>query len=202
GRVGEAAGLAARSPSVRWTMALAALVVSASHVYFFLQQPYLEAAGVAVALFGVVFAATKVLTALVAAGAHRVERRLGVRGSAAVMVATPVVGLGALAATTSPLGVLALLSRGVLDGLWMPLLDVIMHRLVPSELRATLLSVQSVVSRLALAAVIALCGAATERVGLAPTIGAVAAACAVTGVLLLARVPRLPEHPRVIAGPA
>jgi len=73
---------------------LAALVVSASHVYFFLQQPYLRAIGVPLAFFGGVFAATKVVTALVATGAHRIEARLGVRGRAGAMVVVPVVEPG------------------------------------------------------------------------------------------------------------
>jgi len=195
----NAARVVVGAPSVQWTIALAALVVSASHVYFFLQQPYLRAIGVPLALFGGVFAATKVVTALVATGAHRIEARLGVRGTAGAMVVVPVVGLGAMAAVASPVGALCILSRGILDGLWMPLLNVLMNRLVGPELRATILSMQSLVSRLALAGVIALCGIATARIGLAATLAIAATASAVSGAVLVALAPRLPERPRVIA---
>jgi MFS family permease len=201
GHIRDAVRVAAGTPDIRWTIGLAALVVSASHVYFFLQQPYLRTIGVPVALFGVVFAATKVVTAFVAARAHRTEERLGVRGSAAAMIAVQTIGLGAIAATTSPLGALLILSRGLLDGLWMPLLNVLTNRVVASELRATILSLQSFVSRLALAAVIALAGIGAERIGLAQTIGFAAVGSAILGALLLVRAPRLPEHPRVIAKP-
>ncbi|HXJ35383.1 MAG TPA: MFS transporter [Candidatus Eisenbacteria bacterium] len=195
----DAARVVARTPAVRWTIALAALVVSASHVYFFLQQPYLRAIGVPLALFGAVVAATKVVTALVATGAHRIESRLGVRGSAALMAAVPAVGLGAMAAVASPVGALVILTRGVLDGLWMPLLNVLMNRLVDSRLRATILSVQSLVSRLALASVVGLCGVATAHVGLDATLAVAAATSLVLGAALVVTAPRLPERSRVIA---
>ena len=45
-----------------------------------------------------------------------------------------------------------ILSRGLLDGLWMPLVNVYMNRLVDSRLRATMLSLQSVLARLGLSA--------------------------------------------------
>jgi len=191
--------IAVRTPAVRWTIGLAALVVSASHVYFFLQQPYFEAVGVPLVLFGVLFAATKIVTAIVAARAHAIEARLGVRWSAASMIAVPVVGLGAMAATTGPLGALVVLTRGVLDGLWMPLVNVLMNRVVPSEMRATLLSLQSFVSRLALSLVLALAGIASARVGLAATLALAACATAIVGGVLLSRAQRLPEASRVIA---
>ena len=81
----EAAAVAWRTPTIRWAIAVAMLAVTASHVYFYLQQPYLEAVGVPLALFGVVFAATKALTALVSASAHRIDAALGQRRAVALM---------------------------------------------------------------------------------------------------------------------
>jgi len=198
-RLREAVVVAARTPAMRWTLALAAFVVSASHVFYFLQQPYLTAIGVPLALFGVVFAATKLVTAIVAASAHRVEARLGLTRTAAVMTVVPVVGLGAMATVHGALGAGVIVSRGCLDGLWMPLLNVLMNRLVPSTLRATMLSLQNLVSRLALAIVIALCGIATQRLGVFATLGWAACVVALCGAALCATSPRLPERPRVIA---
>src|SRR5207237_1621903 len=155
--------------------------------YFFLQQPYLRAIGLPVALFGVVFAATKAVTALTANAAHRVDARLGPRGATAVMAAAPAVVLGAMSLVARPEGAALILTRGMLDGLWQPLLNVYMNRLVDSRLRATMLSLQSLVARLALAAVVALLGLGTATVGLAPTLAVAAAALA--GGALLATAP-------------
>ena len=73
--------------------------------------------------------------------------------------------------------------------LWQPLLNVYMNRLVDSRLRATMLSLQSLVARLALAAVVALLGLGTATVGLAPTLAAGAAAVGLVGGVLLATAP-------------
>jgi hypothetical protein len=183
--VREAGRIAARSPAVRWVMALAAFTVVSSHVYYYLQQPYLRAIGIPLALFGVVFAGTKAVTALVASAAHRIDAALGARGASAVMAATPVLGLGAMSLVATPAGAALILSRGLLDGLWQPLLNVYMNRLVASPVRATMLSAQSLVARLALAGAIALLGAGTARVGLAATLAASGAAAAVAGAALV-----------------
>jgi Na+/H+-dicarboxylate symporter len=81
----------------------------------------------------------------------------------------------------------------------MPLTNVYVNRLVPSELRATMLSLQSLVARLALAGVIALAGVATTARGLAATLALAAGVVVLVGAALFATAPRLPERSRVIA---
>jgi len=181
---------AARSPGVRWVIALAAFTVVSSHVYFYLQQPYLRAIGVPVAVFGVVFAGTKALTALVAIFAYRIDALVGLFGATTVMALAPALGLGAMSAVAGPYGAVLVLSRGVLDGLWQPLVNVYMNRLVESRLRATMLSLQSLVARLALALAVSLIGIGTQRSGVAPTLGFVALGVAVVGAALVATAPR------------
>lgn len=179
---------ARRSLSTRgvpWTLGLAMLTVFASHAYFFLQQPYLRSIGVPIALFGVVFAATKVVTALVATSAHRVDDALGERGAAALMGLVPSACLTAMGAIAGPVGAALLLSRGALDGLWMPLLNIYMNRRVGSDVRATTLSLMNVLSRLALSASLAVLGWVLAEVGLtAALIGSGAAAAAIAAVLV------------------
>jgi len=179
----------ARAGAIRWLLALAAMTVTASHVYFYVQQPYLRAIGIPVAGFGIAFAATKVVTAMLSTVAHRVDARLGPRGAALVMTTAPAVGFGLMSLATGPFGALLLLTRGVLDGLWPPLLNVYMNRLVPSRLRATMLSVQSLVARLALSAGLALLGVGVEHGGLPATLAAVAIGVAVAGGALVLTMP-------------
>src|SRR5262249_36585162 len=75
--MGEALRIAGTTSEVQWTIGLAALAVASSHVYFFLQQPYLQGLGVPVAWFGLIVAATKIVTALVANAAHRLDAQVG-----------------------------------------------------------------------------------------------------------------------------
>lgn len=181
----DAARRVVRSRSLLWVFALMVFGVVVSHVYFYLQQPFLRDVGVSVALFGVVFAATKLVTALTANVAYRVEATLGERGTAALMGAVPAVGLGAMALATGPLGAVWILTRGLLDGLWMPLSNIYVNRRVESALRATTLSLQSVVGRLTLASVLALMGAATARVPVSDILLASAGAAVVLGAALV-----------------
>lgn len=181
----DAAGVVWASPSLSWVMALIVFSVVASHIYFYLQQPFLRGVGLPVAVFGLVFAGTKAVTAVVANYAHRVDGALGERGSAALMVALPTVGLAAMAVATGPLGAFWILTRGLLDGLWMPLANIYVNRRVESGLRATTLSLQSVVGRIVLAAVLALMGAATAGASVATLLGASAVAAALIGTLLV-----------------
>jgi hypothetical protein len=106
-----------------------------------------------------------------------------------------------MAAVATPAGALLLLTRGVLDGLWQPLMNVYMNRLVGSRLRATMLSAQSLASRLALAAVLALLGLGTERIGLARTLAAAAVAVLAAGAMLVARGPRGAAPDRAVGLP-
>jgi MFS family permease len=184
----DAVGEARRSRGVRWTLALAAFAVVSSHVWYYLQQPYMRAVGVPLALFGVVFAATKVTTALVATVAHRVDAALGPRAVTALIAATSAIGLVVLSTITAPAGAVLLVTRGLVDGLWQPLTNVYMNRLVASRLRATMLSAQSLVARLALALTLAVLGVATAHAGLAATLAAAGVATALAGAwLALAR---------------
>ena len=199
GPMRAAARLASGSPQLVWSIALAAFAVSTSHVYYYLQQPYWRALGVPLGTFGLVFAATKLVTALVATRAARVDEALGSRGATTIMTLVGVLGLGAMSMATSPVGALLVLTRGFLDGLWMPLTNVWVNRLVPSRLRATMLSLQSLVARLALSGVLALAGIGTARIGLGPTLGCAAVVVALVGAALVASAPRLPERSRVIA---
>jgi MFS family permease len=183
----EAVGIARADVAVRWTIALAALAVVSSHVYYFLQQPYLAAIGVPVWAFGVVFAGTKVVTAATAAAAHRLDATLEPRRAAIAMLLVPVLGLAAMAGVHRPAGALLVASRGVLDGLWEPLLNVYMNRLAPSRLRATLLSLQNLSARLALALTLAGLGVVTGAVGVHGTLAIAAVATAICGAALVSR---------------
>ena len=198
----EAARMAAGNAAMRWNVALAVFSVVASHLYFFLQQPYLESVGVPLWMFGVVFASTKLVTAVVATGAHRVEARLDRRRTAAVMVAVPTLGVGGMALVTSPLGAALILTRGLLDGLWEPLVNVFMNRLAPTRLRATLLSLQSLLARFALALALFALGASVDAFGLRATLAGAALATLLAGGALVPTARDRPAAPRRAARPS
>ncbi len=184
--IASAAREVADSARIRWVMTLAIFVVVFSHVYFYGQQPLLLELGVPVLWFGFLFAAVKLVTSVVATQAYRVDAALGERGATVVMSGIAVVGLAALSFTGSAWGALLLLSRGLFDGLWQPLIQVYLNRQAASEVRATLLSLQNLAARLALAGVVGGFGFATAQLGLLTTFGLAAACAAIAGTLLVA----------------
>ena len=183
--IASAARQVANSARIRWVITLAIFVVVFSHVYFYGQQPLLQELGVPVLWFGFLFAAVKLVTSLVATQAYRVDAALSERGGTVVMSAVAVVGLGALSLGGSASSALLLLSRGLFDGLWQPLIQVYLNRQAASELRATLLSLQNLASRLALAGVVGAFGFSTAQLGLMTTFGLAAACAAIAGALLV-----------------
>lgn len=183
--VTESLRAVATNSRIRWVLALAIFVVVFSHVYFYGQQPLLQELGVPVLWFGFIFAAVKIVTSVVATQAYRVDAALGERGSAAVLSVIAVIGLGALSWTSSVWGALLLLSRGLFDGLWQPLIQIYLNRQAPSELRATLLSLQNLSARLTLAGVVGAFGFATSQVGLPATFGLAAIGAAIAGGFLV-----------------
>ncbi len=188
--VTESLRAVATNSRIRWVLALAIFVVVFSHVYFYGQQPLLQELGVPVLWFGFIFAAVKIVTSVVATQAYRVDAALGERGCAAVLSIIAVIGLGALSWTSSVWGALLLLSRGLFDGLWQPLVQIYLNRQAPSELRATLLSLQNLSARLTLAGVVGAFGFATAQVGVPATFGLAAIGAAIAGALLLATASR------------
>jgi hypothetical protein len=98
-----------------------------------------------------------------------------------------------------PAGALLVMSRGVLDGLWQPLTNVYLNGLVGSRLRATMLSLQSLVARLALGLALALLGAGVARGGVAHTLAAAALGALVVGAVLVVAGARVMSSVRLAA---
>jgi hypothetical protein len=114
-----------------------------------------------------------------------VETHLDRRRMAGLMAAVPTVGIGGMALVTSPLGGALILTRGLLDGLWEPLVNVYMNRFAPTRLRATLLSLQSLLARLGLSLALFVLGASVNAWGVRATLGGAAVATALAGVVLV-----------------
>lgn len=117
--------------------------------------------------------------------AHRVVRRLGER---TVLHGWPFIMALILAAALAPAGagilLLALLS--LCSSSFRPLLSTLVNRLIPSEQRATILSLQSLLFTLLLAASEPLLGWLGDAQGLGAVLAAQATAVALLGGLLLA----------------
>ncbi|MGH0033959.1 MAG: MFS transporter [Myxococcota bacterium] len=139
------------------------VMVRAANMSFF--NPVLEGAGWPVDRFGSIFA---LLTLIGAASAWLAPRLLDRLGERAVVLAVPAALVGmfmGLTFTRDALAVPALLCVvGVVSGLHQPVLRVMINRRAPSsERRATLLSIESMGSRIVWSAVVVFTGWALDH---------------------------------------
>lgn len=132
---------------IKWLIIFGAVIATTTHTVLWLYQPYYQQQGVPVAWFGVLAAAQYVAVAVFAPLADRFER-LGRKLVLCSLVAISVVSYLAMGIYPSLLAIAAQLgfhfTRAVSD----PILKDYVNRLVESEVRATVLSVKSLVQRI------------------------------------------------------
>jgi len=173
----EGAALAVRDPRIRYPLLLGALIGScAFFLAFVLLQPYARAVGVPLPALGPLALAARASGIAGALMADRAGRR-------ADPVRVILVVLGAFAAclllmvpARSPWNLAPLLVAALLAGLVRPLISQEVNRWVPSERRATVLSLQSVLFTAWLVVLEPAAFALAGRFGMGVSVAAMAAA--------------------------
>lgn len=155
-----------RDPVLRWTLAQGIGLTVAIHVPYELMQPWLQhlvapldpqgALAVAPPVAGVATSVMMGLAAALGPRGPRLARRLGVPGAALVSWALLVGVIGSMAIAVHPVLLPLLALRSVPSALAGPILVATTHPRLPSGLRATWLSLQSLSGRLAFALALAL----------------------------------------------
>ncbi len=161
-----AIGAQLRSPILRWTLAHAIGLTVAVHVPYELMQPWLQhlvaplqGAASWSATPPAAGAATFVMMGLAAWLGPRgpaLADRLGVPGALLASWALLAIVIGAMSVAVHPLLLPFLALRSVPSALAGPVLTALTHAQLPSSLRATWLSVQSLAGRLAFTGVLAI----------------------------------------------
>jgi MFS family permease len=118
------------------------VIFLATRLGFWTYQPYLKLAGLPLSLFGIVFAAFHLFSALVSRQADRMERLLGERLMLFVMPVLVVISFVLLSRFLFLWAISFILIQQVTTALHEPVLKTYINRRTPSEVRATMLSVQ------------------------------------------------------------
>jgi MFS family permease len=165
---------------LRFAILFSTLIFTLVRMSIYVHQPYLSAAGFELPSVGAIMA---VLSLVAALGAHRIDavrRRVGER---ALVVGLPLVlalSYLVLGHSVASWGVALLVVQSLANGIYSPLSKELLNReIVDSAQRATVLSVESMVRRLAFGGFAPLAGAAMDAGGLAGGLYA----CAGLGVL-------------------
>lgn len=166
----EGLSFAFRSVEVRWMLGLAALLTTASKVWFFTYNPYFELVEVPLTHYGFIFFCLNVVAWLSSHYAHQIEKRLGERVCVTGMIlciSVPVLIMGYF-----PVMLIAYLVviQNVTRGFMRPFIGNYMNRHIESTIRATILSTQSSIANLAAIVGLAMFGFLIDQSGLLPSL--------------------------------
>lgn len=189
GEMARSARLILRHRTVLWLTLFSALMFIATRIGFWTFQPFMERAGLSVAFFGLAFAAYSVFGAWVSSQADRVERRLRQRWTLILLPACVIVSFLGMSRWMTLAGLSFIFLQEISMGLYDPVLLSYTNQYVPSSIRATTLSFQSLAGNLAFAALSPFLGLFVDGLGLAWALRWFALIVAVMAAALLARRP-------------
>lgn len=139
---------------IRWLIVYSAVLVGFNMAALWLYQPYFELTGLDIAYFGFVFAAFNVISGLSSKYAHEIEAFLGSKKSLIFLVLLVSVSYFLMSNFIVLLGFSFAFLQQFVRGVERPIVTDYINRLTSSDIRATVLSAESLVGRLFYALII------------------------------------------------
>lgn len=143
---------------IRRLIVLSAILMTATLTMVWFTQPWLGEAGVPLAAFGIVWAALRIGVGISSLCAARLEARLGFNRTVALVIAVLVGGFTLCAWQQTAYLIPALLAFSFVRGTSMIVFSEAINRATPSDRRATVLSIESLLCRLLFAPLAPLVG--------------------------------------------
>lgn len=137
-----------KNKKIRWLLAYSAVIVGFIQVAYFLYQPYFKLSGLNIVYFGVVFAGFNIIVAISAKYSHLLEEKIGQKYSLILLFA--LTGLSFLLMSNFIYlfsFAFALLIQFV-KGFSSVIISDYVHQLTDSSIRATVLSVKSLIEKM------------------------------------------------------
>ncbi len=151
---------------ILWFVLFFSLIFLATRLGFWTYQPYMKMVGLPLSLFGVVFACLYLFSALWSKYADRLEKKAKEDLTLLLMPTLVVIPMVLMSRLVSLWSLSFLLILQVTFGMHEPILKNHLNRLTPSEIRATMLSVQNMVGNLVFAVSAPFLGSFVDRLGL------------------------------------
>jgi len=147
-----------KNPKLRWLLIYSAVIVGFINIAYFLYQPYFKLSGLNIVYFGVVFASFNLIVAISAKYSHLLEEKMGQKYSLIllfVLTGTSFLLMGNFIFLFS--FVFALLIQFV-QGFSSVVISDYVNKLTDSDIRATVLSVKSLIEKMFFAIITPLIG--------------------------------------------
>jgi MFS family permease len=151
---------------IRWLTIYSAGLFAGLRLAFWVYQPFMEGAHFPYFAFGLTFAGLNLFSAAVSTQAERLERLFGEKTTLTMMPVLLAGGFFLMGIKVAPWAVLFFLFQQVPYALFEPILKAYSNRHIASEIRATVLSLQSMAGNLAFAAVGPVLGLAVDHLPL------------------------------------
>jgi MFS family permease len=132
---------------VKWLIIYSASVAASTLTMFWFIQPYLLAMDVPLGFFGVILAGLLLTAAFFSWNAHKIEKILGKKKSLILLIILPVLGYLLLSSLWFVWSGVFILFFFITRGLNNPITLDYINGLIPSDIRATVLSVKNLVGR-------------------------------------------------------
>ncbi len=136
-----------RNKRLRWLLVFSGVIGSGTLTMVWFVQPYFQRASLDVRYFGVAWTLFNLSVGLFSMNAHRIERSLPERVVIGLMMALLVFGFLGSAGWASLWSLPILLCFYAVRGINNPIFNTYINRLVPSDRRATVLSIRQLVTR-------------------------------------------------------
>ena len=133
---------------IKWLIIYSALVTVSTLTMVWFIQPYLKLVGLPLALFGVVWAALQFSVGIFSFYAHKIELFVGRKTTLVSLIILTVIGYCLLSIFQSIWAIGFILIFYFVRGICYPVLKDYINRIITSDIRATVLSVTSLVRRL------------------------------------------------------
>jgi MFS family permease len=158
-------------PRLRTAMALSMVLGISTYIAVWLIQPWMQRRGIPAAWFGPLWAAAHLWLAAVSLMSARVAEAFGVTRALLACCLVGALSYWGLALGNSPFAVVFYLGFMIVRGLQGPLLAAVLQQDAPPEDRASVLSLNILLFRLAAVVVLPPIGALGDRVGIEPVLG-------------------------------
>ena len=151
---------------LRWLILLSGTFSSASFLIVWLSQDYLKQLNVPIQAFGWAWAIFHLGMSLASVNAHRVESIFGIRKATFLLVLLLAISYISLGNIERVWGIVFIMSIYIIRGLCSPIILNALNQQISSSVRATILSINSLVFRITFALIAPVIGAISSRYNL------------------------------------
>jgi MFS family permease len=148
-----------KRPQLRWLILLSSIFSSASFLIVWLSQDYLQQLNIPIQAFGWAWAIFHLGMSLASINSHHLQRILGIKRAILLLIIMLAISYVCLGSIRQIWGIVFIISIYLVRGFCSPLLLNAINQQISSSVRATILSLNSLVFRVAFAIIAPLIGA-------------------------------------------